>query len=503
MRNLLTSHFKLRPYQEECLASIPEVGAFLVQMATGLGKTVTFSNIPRRGRMLLLSHREELVRQPAKYFPCSFGIEQGKNRSRGESVVSASVQTISRRLEHFGRDDFDLIVTDEAHHAVAKTYRRIFDYFRPRLHVGFTATPNRADGLGLEGIYEDIVFDRDLPWGIKNGWLSDIYCIRARIDFDISQVARRLGDYAPGELEKAVNIESANQAIADVYRQYAKGPTLIFAVSVAHARAIAEKIPGAVAISGGQDRSNAVEAFARGEIPCLVNCMVFTEGTDLPAVETVIIARPTQNIALYTQMVGRGTRLSPGKDHLTLIDCVGVSESSCLYTAPSLVGLEPELIPERVIDEVQGPLFDLPEIVAREMDKPEFYIKNVEYVKLWAKKMKYQLHGVNWFRMPDGSMVLSKPKLRIPPPDHLGRIHLCNGEVVKAQRVYDRVYKWLCRDHSDSRALWDVGRARNGWGAYMATEKQREMVCRMFPETDVTNMTKFEASQILTRVFNG
>ncbi len=417
--------------------------------------------------------------------------------------MSASVQTISRRLNRFSPEEFDLIITDEAHHAAARTYRRIFDYFKPRLHVGFTATPNRADGLGLEGIYEDIVFDRDLPWGIREGYLSDIRCIRAHIDYDISKVARRLGDYAPGELEKAVNIDSANKAIADIYRRYAKGSTLIFAVSVAHAEAIAEKIPGAVPITGGQDRSKAVEAFARGEIPCLVNCMVFTEGTDLPNVETVIIARPTQNLSLYTQMVGRGTRLHPGKEYLTLIDCVGISETANLCTAPSLIGLDPDLIPQRFKDDLEGPLFDLPEIVRQDMDTPEFYVKNVEYVSLWAKKMKYRLHGVNWFRLPDGSLVLSKPKVKIPAPDHLGRIHIPGGPVIKAQQVYDKLYKWLCKEHGDIRSIWDVGRARNGWGAYQATEKQKEMIRRRFPETDLDGMTKFEASQILTRVFNG
>lgn len=496
-------YFKLRPYQEECLASIPERGAFLVQMATGLGKSLTFSRIPRSGRMLILSHREELVWQPKKYFSCSFGVEQAGNRSSGEDVVSASVQSLIRRLDSFAPDAFDVIVTDEAHHASAPTYGKIYEHFSPRLHVGFTATPNRADGLGLESVFEDIVFERDLAWGIRNGWLADIYCVRARIDFDISKVAKRLGDFAQGELEQVVNVSAANKQIAEVYRQYAKGPTLIFAAGVDHAREIAKRIPGAEAVIGGEDRDEVVEKFKEGRVPCLVNCMVFTEGTDLPNVETVIVARPTQSDALYTQMAGRGTRTHPGKEYLTLIDCVGISEAANLCTAPSLIGLDPDLIPERFKDDLKGPLFDLPERVRQGMDSPEFYVKNVEYVTLWAKKMKYQLHGVNWFRMPDGSLVLSKPKLKIPPPDHLGRIHLPDGRIVRAQEVYDKAYKWLCETHGDIRSMWDVRRAKSGWGAYQATEKQKEQIRRRFPETDLDGMTKFEASQILTRVFNG
>lgn len=146
---------------------LPEEGAVLVRMATGLGKTVMFSQIPRRGRMMILSHRKELVHQPQKYFDCSFGIEQGPEHSQGEEVVSASVQSLVRRLDQFSPDDFDILVTDEAHHAAALSYKKIFNYFKPRLHVGVTATPNRGDHQRLDDIYERIVFDRDLKWGLK------------------------------------------------------------------------------------------------------------------------------------------------------------------------------------------------------------------------------------------------------------------------------------------------------------------------------------------------
>lgn len=138
------SEIKLRPYQVECIETIEEQppGAYLTQMATGLGKTVTFANIPRHGgRMLILSHREELVEQPRKYFDCSYGVERAQNHSNGEEVVSASVQSIVRRLDRFDPADFQLIICDEAHHAAASTYRKIFDYFRPEKLIGFTATP--------------------------------------------------------------------------------------------------------------------------------------------------------------------------------------------------------------------------------------------------------------------------------------------------------------------------------------------------------------------------
>lgn len=492
------SHFELRSYQKECIEAIPEKGSFLIQMATGLGKTVTFSQIPRRGRMLILSHRDELVMQPQKYFDCSFGIEQGENKSNGEEVVSASVQSLVRRLNRFRPDDFDLIVTDEAHHCSAASYRKIHDYFKPRLHLGFTATPNRHDGTRLDDVFEDIVFERDLEWGIKNGWLTDIKCLRADVGYDVSQVAMKLGDYAQDELDKAVNIEGANRAIADAYRKYAVGQTLIFAVSVNHAKAIAKEIPGAVAVIGGEKRAEILENFKQKEIRCLVNCMVFTEGTDLPNIETVIICRPTQNQSLYTQMAGRGTRLCEGKEYLTLIDCVGASRLP-ICTAPSLLGVDTRGVPEKT--KIEGNLFDLPEVVERAIDTPKCWIRNVELVSLWAKEKKYNLHGINFFKTARGVFVLSKPRFSVGPVDKLGRV-FWNGSRVPFQKAIDEIYMSLCAHHSDSRQIWDLKEARR-WGEYRATEKQVEMVKRFLPDFDTDGLTKFEAGQLLTRCFYG
>ena len=340
---------ELRPYQAECIETIEAQppGAFLAQMATGLGKTVTFANIPRHGeRMLILSHREELVEQPRKYFNCSYGIERAQQHSHGEEVVSASIQTLARRLSDFDPEDFRLIICDEAHHAAASTYRKIFDYFRPEKLIGFTATPNRGDKVRLDTVFSKIIFQRDLRWGVKNGYLCDIHCRRVDIGFDITAVHTRRGDYAPGELDQAM--DGTADAIAQAYRDMAVGATLIFAVSVHQAEEIAKRIQGAVVVTGEtKNRSAIIDAFTAGEIPCIVNCMVFTEGTDIPRVETVIVARPTQSESLYAQMVGRGLRLYPGKQRLELIDCVGITGKASLCTAPSLLGIRKILQTER------------------------------------------------------------------------------------------------------------------------------------------------------------
>lgn len=497
----------LRPYQQECIDTIEAQapGAYLVQMATGMGKTVTFANLPRHGgRMLILSHREELVEQPRKYFSCSYGIERAQNRSHGEEVVSASVQSLVRRLDSFRPDDFRLIICDEAHHAAAKTYRTIFDYFQPEKLIGFTATPNRGDKVRLDTVFQDIIFQRDLRWGIQNGYLCDIHCRRVDIGFDLSAVHTRHGDYAPGELEEAM--EGTADAIAQAYREMAVGATLIFAVSVRQAQEIAGKIPGAVVVTGEtKDRASIIHAFTVGEVPCLVNCMVFTEGTDIPRVETVIIARPTQSEALYTQMVGRGLRLYPGKERLELIDCVGITGRASLCTAPSLLGIDMENVPARKVDEIEGMLFELPDKVAAASDTPESWIKNIHLVDLWAQEQKYQTHGVNWFKMPDGSLVCSlkdQEAITIPCPDAVGMVTFPNGQCMKMQKALDLAYVRLIQDYQDSKYLWDLDSVRR-WGKAPATEKQLEIIRRRCKGFDTTGLTKGDASQIMNRLFNG
>lgn len=496
---------QLRDYQQECISIIESKppGSYLVQMPTGCGKTATFTHIPRHGRVLVLAHREELVRQPARYYDCPVGFEIAQDRSNGEGVVIASVQSLVNRLDRFAPDEFDMIITDECHHASATTYRKIYDYFRPRKHIGFTATPNRGDKQRLDTVFSEIIFQRDLRWAIQSGFLCDIYCMRVNIGYDLSAVHTRMGDYAPGELEKAM--DGTADAIAEAYRKYAKGATLIFAVSVSHAEEIAKRIPGAVVVTGKtKDRADIIQRFTNREIPCIVNVMVFTEGTDMPLVETVIVARPTQSDSLYSQMVGRGLRLHPDKERLTLIDCVGVTGKASLCTAPSLLGIDMSNVPAKKADEVQGPLFELPEKAIMASDTPESWIRNIQIVDLWAKGMSYNLHGVNYFKMPDGRMVVSLPNRKsivIPAPDSLGAV-IANGKKMQYQEALDLVYRHLEKFHANSRKIWDINQTK-GWAKKPPTEGQLNQINKRYPEFDTTELTRLQASQILNRMFNG
>lgn len=495
----------LRPYQQECIDIINSKppGRYLVQMITGLGKTVTMANIPRKGRVLLLSHREELVTQPRKYYDCSFGIELGKNHSHGEEVVSASVQTMIHRYQQFKPDEFDMVLVDECHHSAANSYKTLINYFKPRLLLGFTATPNRADNRKLNDVFDEIIFKRDIRWAIKNGYLTDIYCRRAYIGYDLTGVRTSCGDYAPGELDRAM--QGTADAIAEAYRLYATGATLIFAVSVDQCRQIAEKIPGAVAVTGETpNRAAIIERFTRGEIPCIVNCMIFTEGTDIPRVETIIMARPTQSDSLYVQMVGRGLRLYPGKEKLNLIDCAGVTGRAHLCTAPTLLGIDDTNVPKERQKEIEGDLFDLEWKIDVACDTPESWIKNIKVVDIWAKEQKYDLRGVNWYRMPNGDMTVQLPdkiKYTVPCQDELGDT-VFEGAQMPMQDALDKVYERLLTDHASAKAIWDLKTAKR-WGSAPASEKQLEIIRKRCKTFDPTGITKLEASQILNRLMGG
>lgn len=515
---------KLRPYQIECLETISRKGdgRYLCQLATGMGKTVIFANIPRIGNTLILSHRQELVRQPLKYFDCPTAVEMAKDTAFKDGmpiapVVSASVQTMSRRLTVYNKRAFDTIIVDEAHHAAGETYRKILSHFECRRLYGFTATPNRADGIGLESVFDEIIFQRDLKYGIENGYLSPIHCKRINIGYDLSGVAVRMGDYAPGDLERAVNVDKCNDALAEIVANVAELPCLIFAVDVAHAEAIAEKIPGAVALSANSpNRNEVVEDYKSGKLEVLVNCALFTEGTDLPNTRTVIIARPTKSVGLYTQMVGRGTRLAEGKERCLLIDCIGVSNLP-LCTAPSLLGLDADDVPPKYRSEIEGDLLaDIPAVIEQKADTPESWINNVRIVDIWAKANAYNLHNVNYIKRADGSLIVRIPTelrkntyINITAPDLRGEVVFSTSggyeEKMAVQKAYDLAYDCLRKKFSEQSPLWNLTSAKR-WGREPANAKQRQLIGILANKKKINvsevmeNLTKLQASCLIERL---
>ena len=364
---------QLRDYQQECVDLINgkgKEGRHLIAMATGLGKTAVFSHIERRGRTLILSHRDELVRQPEKYYEgSSFGVEKAEEHADGEDVVSASVQSLARdsRLSRYAPDAFYTVIIDEAHHAAAPSYKKILDHFSGAKQIlGVTATPKRGDGVRLTDVFDDILFSRDLRWGIQNSWLSSIRCERVVASYELSGIGMTGGDFNQGELDGALDEETlAVTAKTYLDRCHGKGRhTLAYCVSIRTCEALhgiitsllPKKEQSSIRILSGktetEERKAILEGFQKGSIRCIINCMVLTEGTDLPVCDAVINLRPTCNMSLYQQIVGRGTRLYDGKDYCLVIDIVPNDERKIrnLCTAPTLFGLEPRLLPKKVAD---------------------------------------------------------------------------------------------------------------------------------------------------------
>lgn len=388
--NSTNSAFTLRDYQHECLSSIYRryqagIRRQLTSLPTGSGKTVIFSEFPRyfrmKKQMLVLAHRAELLDQACNKIKKAnpdlrVEVEQaGRTADANCQVVVASVPTLgrkgSKRLRRLDPERFFLIVIDEAHHATAETYKRILEYFdvfdpeTRKLLVGFTATPKRGDGVGLNEIFQEIVFSRTLPQMIRAGFLSPVAGYRVETQVDLSRVKTRMGDFVTAQLSQAVNIGQRNDIIVDIYKSYLKGKqTLCFCVDVAHSHSLAGTFNNegirAASVTGDMDlseRTKLLEDFSNGRIQVVANCMVLTEGYDEPSVAGIILARPTKSSLLYTQMIGRGTRLYPGKENVTVIDIVDVAREHSLMTLPGIFGLSGKFDLEgHTTDEVEDAL---------------------------------------------------------------------------------------------------------------------------------------------------
>jgi superfamily II DNA or RNA helicase len=363
---------KLRDYQKECLEAIKlcyktGIRRQLICLPTGTGKTIIFAQFPNffgmKKRMLVLAHREELLNQAREKIlransNLKVDIEQAERQADDScDVVVASVQTLgrqnSKRLQRLNPNQFYLIVVDEAHHAIASTYHRILKHFKifdentRKLLVGFTATPKRGDRIGLDAVFEEITFSRSMPDMIEKGYLAPLAAFRIETDIDLSDVKTRMGDFVTGQLSKAVNIHKRNDIVIKVYQEHLKGrQTICFCVDVAHANSLAEtfrknKIATA-SVTGEMDRDKRAKAladFQTGKKQVLTNCMVLTEGYDESSISGIILARPTKSSLLYTQMIGRGTRLHPGKENVTVIDIVDVTKNHKLINLSTLFGL--------------------------------------------------------------------------------------------------------------------------------------------------------------------
>lgn len=362
----------LRPYQEDAIQAVLAarrrgLRRMLVCLPTGAGKTVIFAELARRARrpVLVLAHRAELLEQAAQKLQRALGptarvgVEQASRRAPPDArAVVASLRSLREgRLDALlARRDFGLVVYDECHHAPAEDNQRVLRQlgaFEPDWDgtlLGFTATPQRGDGLALRPVFQEIVYHRTLLDLIEQGWLVPLRGFRIATQADLRAVHPRGADLDLDELALAVDIQERNALVARSIQELARDRrTIAFCVTVAHARNLARALNGLHLPAGmvhGQmppdERARTLELFRTGALRALTNVGVLTEGFDDPGVSCVAMARPTRSDGLYAQCVGRGTRLHPGKTDCLVLDFVDLSELR-LCSLPDLGGLPPGL----------------------------------------------------------------------------------------------------------------------------------------------------------------
>lgn len=336
---------ELRPYQQEARTAVEsqwEQGndRTLLVLPTGCGKTIVFAKISedrvRQGdRVLILAHRGELLDQAADKIKTATGLicstekaEQSclDSQSQWFRITVGSVQSLMRqsRLDRFDPDYFQTIIIDEAHHAVSDSYQRVLDYFSGAKVLGVTATPDRGDMRELGSVFDSLAYEYTLPRAIKEGYLSPIKAVTIPLKLDLSGVSIQSGDFKPGDLDTA--LDPYLYQIAEEMKKYcADRKTVVFLPLIKTSQKFRDILNGAgfnaAEVNGNsEDRAEILEDFDKGRYNVLCNSMLLTEGWDCPSVDCVIVLRPTKVRSLYCQMVGRGTRLCEGKEHLLLLD---------------------------------------------------------------------------------------------------------------------------------------------------------------------------------------
>ena len=536
--------FTLRPYQTEALDAVLSnydkgITKQLVVLPTGAGKTVIFSQMPIIKPdclpMLVLAHRAELLDQAKSKIEASnpeltVEIEQAERKAGHVDVVVASVATLGRngtpRIEEYPKDYFKSIIIDEAHHAAAPSYRRIIDYFNPELLLGVTATPQRSDSVRLVDVFDEIVYYKSIQDLIEDGWLSPLVGYRVKSNVDITNVEIRNGDYVQDQLEEAIDTPERNAHVVATYLNLANNEkTIVFASGVNHAENLALSFRQAsvetaviVGTTPRQEREEILAQFAMGKISVIVNVGVLTEGFDEPSLQAIILAKPTRSTLLYTQIVGRGTRLFEGKQHCKIIDIADTTKGKKPIGLPTLLGLPPEF-------DLQGQSFT---DVAKKFEELENFCPGEAVRVLNPQDIELAYTRINLFMPPPPNPtvleysklvwaevgeddyylgVANGESLRIHS-DALGRWNVTlknsNTKEVKLlgmtetmREAFARSDRWVQNNRSSSMSLLDSSAA---WRADGPTDAQKKMLKRIgVPLT--SDMTKGMASQIISRYY--
>lgn len=356
---------ELRPYQQAAKAAVLDewdrgVDKTLLVLPTGTGKTIVFSAVTeeavrRGGRVLILAHRGELLEQAADKLEKSTGLRSSLEKAESSCLGSwyrvavGSVQSLQRpsRLDRFAPDYFTNIIIDEAHHCLSDGYQRVLEHFSAAKVLGVTATPDRGDMRSLGQYFETLAYEYTLVQAIRDGYLSPIKAMTVPLRLDLSSVGVQNGDFKAGDLGTA--LDPYLDAIADeMLKNCADRKTVVFLPLVKTSQKFRDILNAkgfrAAEVNGeSDDRAEVLRDFEAGRYNVLCNSMLLTEGWDCPSVDCVIVLRPTKIRSLYSQMVGRGTRLYPGKDHLLLLDFLWHTERHELCHPAALVAESPDV----------------------------------------------------------------------------------------------------------------------------------------------------------------
>ncbi|MEO1782534.1 hypothetical protein BAU18_002146 [Enterococcus diestrammenae] len=365
LHNRETIIIKLRPYQQEAREAIQREWSegkkrTLLVLPTGCGKTIVFSKViedrVREGeRVLVLAHRGELLDQASDKLEKSTGLKTATEKAEQTSVgsffrvVVGSVQTMQRekRLSQFPPDYFDTIVVDEAHHCISDGYQRVLQHFEQSNVLGVTATPDRGDMRNLGTYFESLAYEYTLPKAIKEGFLSPIKALTIPLKLDLTGVKQQAGDFSTRDLGTALD-PYLYQIADEMVKHCQNRKTVVFLPLVKTSQKFRDILEDrgfrAAEVNGeSKDRAEILEDFENDKYNVLCNSMLLTEGWDSPAVDCIVVLRPTKVRSLYSQMVGRGTRLHEGKTELLLLDFLWHTERHELCHPAHLIATSDEV----------------------------------------------------------------------------------------------------------------------------------------------------------------
>lgn len=402
---------ELRPYQEEARKAIEGqwdsgVDRTLLVLPTGTGKTIVFSKVAedcvRIGdRVLILAHRGELLDQAADKLQQSTGLRCAVEKAEETCldswyrVVVGSVQSLMRekRLEQFPPDFFGRIIVDEAHHVLSDSYQRVLGHFDGAKVLGVTATPDRGDMKNLGSYFDSLAYEYTLPKAIKEGYLAPIEALTIPLKLDLTGVGVQSGDFKVSDLGTA--LDPYLYQIADEMAKYCMDRrTLVFLPLIKTSQKFRDILLDrgfrAAEVNGeSKDRAEILDDFNDGKYNVLCNSMLLTEGFDCPPIDCIVVLRPTKIRSLYAQMVGRGTRLHPGKDHLLLLDFLWHTERHELCHPAHLI-CESEEVAQKMTENIEeaGCPVDIEE--AQQQASEDVVAEREEALAKQLQKMKHR-----------------------------------------------------------------------------------------------------------------